>query len=155
MRLLRLLIGAIVVFILILGAGLFLVPGERIARVAAEELSRRTGREVTVAGDARLSLWPQLGVTVGALQIANAGWSDNGPLFQARSVTIGVDAAALLKKDIRIRTLRADGPEILLERNADGTGNWEIERPAGSASSAPAPAAPAAPAQGSPAASLR
>ncbi len=154
MRLLRLLIGAIVVFVLILGAGLLLVPGEQIARVAAEELSRRTGREVTVAGDARLSLWPQLGVTVGALQIANADWSDNGPLFQARSVTIGVDAAALLKKDIRIRALRAEGPQILLERNADGTGNWEIERPAGTATSATAPAAPAAPARALPAFTL-
>lgn len=138
MRLIRLLIGAVIVFVLLIGAGLFLLPGEKIAQVAADEISRRTGREVTIAGDARISLWPELGVTVGSLRIANADWSENGPLFQAKSVTIGVDARALIDRDIKIRALSADAPEILLERNAEGVGNWEI--------ASPKPAAPPAPA---------
>lgn len=126
MRLISRLIGAVVVFVLLVGVGLFFVPGEKIAQLAADELSRRTGREVVVTGEARLSIWPELGVTVGGLRIANADWSENGPLFQAQSVTIGVDAAALFKRDIRIRALNAEAPEILLERNKDGRGNWDI-----------------------------
>lgn len=157
MRLIRLLIGAIIVFVLLVGAGLFLVPGEKIAQVAADELSRRTGRDVQIGGDARISLWPELGVTVGALRIANADWSENGPLFQAKSVTIGVDAAALINRDIKIRALRADNPEILLERNADGTGNWELTapRPTGATTAAPAPSeTPSPTASGTPAFTL-
>lgn len=150
MRFIRLLIGAIIVFVLLVGAGLFFVPGEQIARVAADELTRRTGRTVEIAGDARISLWPELGVTVGALKIANADWSENGPLFQAQSVTIGVDAAALIKRDIKIRALYADNPEILLERNAQGDGNWELSMSRPPAASAPAQSAPVTPAESAP-----
>lgn len=156
MRLLRLLIGAILVFALLVVGGLFLLPGDRIARLAADELTRRTGREVRIAGEANVTLWPDLGVTVGALSIANADWSDNGPLFQAKSVTIGVDAAALIRKDIRIRALHADNPQILLERNAQGVANWDLApKPApGSAPATPAPAAAATPAAPVPAFTL-
>ncbi|MGR3551746.1 AsmA family protein [Pseudooceanicola sp.] len=162
MRLIRLLIGTVLVFVLVLGAGLFLVPGEKIAQVAADELTRRTGREVQIAGEAKISLWPDLGVTVAALKIANAEWSDNGPMFQARSVTIGVDAAALMRGEIKIRTLRADNPEILLERNAEGNGNWVMARQAGAGANAGAareptrtpPSAPASPSRALPAFTL-
>ena len=70
MRLIRLLIGTVLVFVLVLGAGLFLVPGEKIAQVAADELTRRTGRNVEIAGEAKISLWPDLGVTVAALKLS-------------------------------------------------------------------------------------
>ncbi|WP_136637174.1 AsmA family protein [Pseudooceanicola onchidii] len=137
MRLIRLLIGAVIVFVLLVGVGLFFVPGDQIARIAADELTRRTGRDVQIAGGAKVTLWPELGVTVGALKIANAPWSQNGPMFQAEEVTIGVDAAALIDRQIKIRALRAANPEILLERNAEGLGNWEL------AAAKPAPPAPA------------
>ncbi|EAQ04919.1 AsmA family protein [Pseudooceanicola batsensis HTCC2597] len=146
MRLIRLVIGMIIAFSLVFVAGLFLVPGERIAQVAADELGRRTGREVRIGGEARFTLWPDLGVTVDGLRIANADWSDNGPMFQAQRVTIGVDAAALIRRDIRIRTLHAEAPQILLERNADGEGNWEVGGKAAVAATEaqPSGAAPAA-----------
>ena len=126
MRLIRLLIGMILVFVLVFAGGLFLVPGEKIAKVAADEISRRTGRDVQIGGKARFSLWPNLGVTVDTLKVANADWSANGPMFQAKSVTIGVDAVALVSREIRITALSANAPEILLERNKDGIGNWEM-----------------------------
>ena len=160
MRLIRLLIGTVLVFVLVLGAGLFLVPGEKIAQVAADELTRRTGREVQIAGEAKISLWPDLGVTVAALKIANAEWSENGPMFQARSVKIGVDAAALMRREIKIRTLRADNPEILLERDAEGNGNWVMARPPAAPASAAReqaetqPAAPPSPSRALPAFTL-
>jgi len=145
MRLIRLLIGMVLVFVLVFIAGLFLVPGEKIAQVAADEIERRTGREVQIGGEARFTLWPNLGVTVDTLRIANADWSENGPMFQAKSVTIGVDAAALISRDIKIRALHADAPEILLERNADGAANWDLSlsTPVPSNTSAPATNDPA------------
>ncbi|MGI3168658.1 AsmA family protein [Pseudooceanicola sp. C21-150M6] len=146
MRLIRLLIGMVIVFVAVLAAGLFLLPGDRIAQLAADELSRRTGRAVTVGGDAHISFWPELGVTVDALSIANADWSENGPMFQAKSVTIGVDARGLINRDIHIRALRADAPQILLERRKDGTPNWELSlsSPAPSQTAQPEASAPAA-----------
>ncbi|WP_407495380.1 AsmA family protein [Pseudooceanicola sp. MF1-13] len=144
MRLIRLLIGMVLVFVLVFIAGLFLVPGEKIAQVAADEIERRTGREVQIGGEARFTLWPNLGVTVDTLRIANADWSENGPMFQAKSVTIGVDAAALIRRDIKIRALHADAPEILLERNDQGTGNWELSPVTASAAGSATGSAPAA-----------
>ncbi|MEC7793987.1 MAG: AsmA family protein [Pseudomonadota bacterium] len=138
MRLIRLLIGTVIVFALVLIGGFFLIPGEKIAQMAADEISRRTGRDVQIGGAARVTFWPELGITADGLKIANAPWSENGPMFQAKSVTIGVDAAALLKREVRIRALTAQAPEILLERNRQGVGNWEVTLNAASGTTAPA-----------------
>jgi len=126
MRWILRIVGLVVLVVLVAVVSLFFLPGERIARIAADQIGARTGREVVITGDTRVRLWPVLGVSTGAVRVANAAWSANGPMFQAERLDIGVDAAALIGGDIRITRLEAVRPEILLERNAEGTGNWEL-----------------------------
>lgn len=113
------------VAIIVLGA-LFFLPGERIAKIAAEQISKATGRQVTMQGDTRISLYPILGVSTGAVEVANADWSEAGPMLRASSLKIGVEPQALFGGDIRITGLEAVAPEIRLERAADGRVNWEL-----------------------------
>lgn len=126
MRLLFRLIGVLVVFLLVAVAGLLLLPGDRIAQVAVDQIRTQTGRDVTLKGETRISYYPVLGVSTGALEIANADWSNNGPFLSADSLKVGVDFTALLSGDIRIVGLEAVNPAILLERARDGRANWEI-----------------------------
>ena len=107
-------------------AGLFLLPSDKIAKIAAQQISAQTGREVTISGDATMSFWPVLGVATGPMQIANAGWSKGGPMFEAQALKVGVDFGALIKGDIRITGLEAVAPRVLLERASDGRVNWEL-----------------------------
>lgn len=107
-------------------AGLLLLPGERIARVALDQIEAQTGRQVRLNGEVKLSYYPILGARTGAVEIANADWSQAGPLLRAEALKIGVDLAALLQGDIKITGLELLSPQILMERHADGRANWEI-----------------------------
>ena len=117
-------LGAVIVLVLI-GVGLlFLIPAERIAAAAAGQFEQMTGRKLVIEGDISPRFWPVLGVTTGPVTISNADWSDGGPMFQAESLNIEINASALLGGEIRILGLRATAPQILLERAKDGRENW-------------------------------
>ncbi|NCQ25292.1 MAG: AsmA family protein [Rhodobacteraceae bacterium CG17_big_fil_post_rev_8_21_14_2_50_63_15] len=120
------LIGLVIVVAGIVLGALFFLPGERIAKIAAEQISKATGRQVTMQGDTKISFYPILGVSTGAVEVANADWSDSGPMLRATSLKIGVEPKALFGGDIRITGLEAVSPEIRLERAANGRVNWEL-----------------------------
>ncbi|MGK7653989.1 AsmA family protein [Roseovarius sp. B08] len=125
-------------------AAVFFLPGERIAGIAADQLSRMTGRQVTMSGETTISFWPILGVSTGAVTVANADWAGDAPMFQAESLKIGVEPQALFGGDIRITGLEAVGPQINLRRAKDGRVNWELNvegvAPSGQGESGSAPA---------------
>jgi len=126
MRLLTRLLGLFLLILVLFFGSIFLLPGERIARIAADQISAQTGREVSISGDAKISFWPVLGVATGPIEVANASWSKHGPLLTADSLKVGVDVKSLIAGSIRITGLEAVRPEILLERAADGRVNWEL-----------------------------
>jgi AsmA protein len=146
-RLFMILLAALVV-----GVGLlFLLPSDRIARIASQQISAATGREVVMEGDTAISFYPVLGVSAGSFTIANADWSDSGPMFSAQNLKIGVEPQALWGGEVKITGLEAANPLINLERAADGRVNWELGvegvAASGQGTAAPEEAAPSAPAQ--------
>ncbi|UWR32707.1 AsmA family protein [Sulfitobacter sp. W027] len=119
-------IGALLLIVVIMLGALFLLPGERIARIASDQLSRMTGREVSITGDVDVTLWPVLGVTAGGLEVGNADWTDKGAMLTAANAAIGVDAGALLRGEIRITNIAAQSPVIRLEQRRDGRASWQF-----------------------------
>ncbi|MFG6517808.1 AsmA family protein [Sulfitobacter sp. 1A13496] len=119
-------IGALLLIVVIMLGALFLLPAERVARIASEQLSRMTGREVSITGDVGVTLWPVLGVTAGGLEVGNADWTDKGALLTAANAAIGVDAGALLRGEIRITNIAAQSPVIRLEQRLDGRASWQF-----------------------------
>lgn len=145
MRWLFRLIGFVVVLVLVAVVSLFLLPGDRIARIAAQQIEAQTGRAVTLSGDTQVSFWPVLGVATGQMAIANADWADDAPMMQADSLKLGVDMAALIGGSIRITGFEAVNPVIRLKTAADGRANWEVGvegvSPSGVSGAAPNPLA--------------
>ncbi|WP_135501208.1 AsmA family protein [Roseovarius aestuariivivens] len=141
------LVALVVVLALVAVGSLLFLPGDRIARIAADQITRMTGRAVTLEGDTRISFYPVLGVSTGAITIANASWAGETPMFRADSLKVGVEPQALWGGDIRITGLEAVAPEITLHRAADGRVNWELGvenvAPSGQASTDGATSAPA------------
>ncbi|NYS24287.1 AsmA family protein [Rhodobacteraceae bacterium 2376] len=109
---------------------LFLIPTERIAVIAAERFQAATGRALSIEGAVRPSIYPLIGVRMEAVTLANAPWSEAGPMLQAEGIDVGLDVAALWAGDIVIRRLELRAPRLLLERAADGQENWQLA-PAG------------------------
>lgn len=126
MRWLVRLVGLLIVVAIVAVGSLLLLPGDRIAKIAADQISSMTGRDVTLSGDTTVSFYPVLGISTGALTVANADWSDGPPMLQAESLKIGVEPSALFGGDIRITGLEAVAPRINLERAADGSVNWSL-----------------------------
>ncbi|MGM0741651.1 MAG: AsmA family protein [Pseudomonadota bacterium] len=126
MRWLVRLTGLVIVLVVVVVVSLLMLPGDRIAKIAAEQISNATGRDVTMSGETKISLYPVLGVSTGEVIVANAGWSKSGPMLEAESLKIGVEPAALFGGEIRITGLEAVNPRILLERASDGRVNWEL-----------------------------
>jgi AsmA protein len=119
-------VGTLVVLVGLAFVALFFVPAEKIAQLAAERFERATGRELTIGGDIRPTFWPVLGVSTGAVTVANADWASDRPMFRAEGLSIGVDAGSLFGGDVRVTEIVAEAPQILLEMGPDGQGNWEF-----------------------------
>lgn len=105
---------------------LFFIPSEQIARIAAGQFEQATGRTLTVTGKISPSFWPHVGARVEGVSVANAGWSDAGPMIEAEAMSIGLDPQALFRGDIKIRRVDVVAPVIRLERAADGRINWDF-----------------------------
>ncbi|MFY9465827.1 MAG: AsmA family protein [Lentibacter algarum] len=123
MRFLRWIFIVVFLFVGFAAAGLMLLPKERIAKVASAEMSKALGREVLISGDIGLSVWPVLGVKTGPVQIAGPEW-DTAPLLKADALSIGVGAAAALKREVEIRRIELVSPEINLITAKDGRVSW-------------------------------
>lgn len=119
------LLTLVVALVLLVGA-LMLLPGEKIAQVAADQIRAATGREVSFDGEVSLSFYPVLGVKTGPIRVANADWSDKGPMLSAKGMAIGVEIGPILSGQIKVRRLVLEAPELMLERSRSGRYNWEI-----------------------------
>ncbi|MEM6758613.1 MAG: AsmA family protein [Pseudomonadota bacterium] len=128
------LIGFVLILLLAAVVSVFFLPADRIARLAADQLRTVTGRDVTIAGDVSMTLWPVLGVSLGELEVGNAEWSEQGPMLTAQNAAIGVDLLAYLQKgEIRITNIEATSPTIRLESKADGRASWVFTDASGAA----------------------
>ncbi|MEM7521141.1 MAG: AsmA family protein [Pseudomonadota bacterium] len=141
MRLLFRFLGFLFVVTAIAVVGVLMLPADRIAAIATDQLSKATGRNVSISGDVRMTFWPVLGVTAEGLEVGNAGWAKETTMLTTAQAAIGVDAAALLTGAIKITNIEAQSPTIRLESRADGRASWlftdgggaaaiETERPA-------------------------
>ena len=126
--------GSLLLLALLALAALFLVPTETVGRLASAQIERLTGRAVTIEGGLRPTIWPQIGVRTGPVTLQNAPWSKAGPMLRADALDLSIDAAALFGGTVRVTGIKLTSPDILLERAADGSVNWDLTAPA------PAPA---------------
>lgn len=119
----RSLFALLLLLVLAVGA-VFLIPAEKIAGLAVGKFKTLTGRDLQIEGSVRPSFWPVLGVTTGRVTISNADWSKEGPMFQAESLDIAVDMAALVGGEVKINGVSAVSPVLVLEKAKDGRANW-------------------------------
>ncbi|APE44295.1 cell envelope biogenesis protein AsmA [Sulfitobacter alexandrii] len=126
-------IGALMLIVVLVVVGLLMLPAERIAGIAADQLRKVTGRDVTITGDVSMTFWPVLGVSADRLEVGNADWAKEGAMLSTSNAAIGVDAMALLRGEIRITNIAAESPTIRLESRRDGRASWQFTDATGAA----------------------
>jgi len=119
-------IGALISLVVLVAAGVFLIPAERLAQLAATQIEMATGRAVEIDGGVRPMLWPAPGVATGPVRIANADWAGEAPMLAAQGMQLRLDLAEALRGRLSVERIAIEAPDILLQRAADGRVNWDF-----------------------------
>jgi AsmA protein len=123
------LIGVLVLIVAVAVGSVLLLPGTRIAKIAADQIKAQTGRDLVFSGDVSITFWPVIGVVTGPVTLSNADWAGAEPMFSAQSLAIGVNTAGLFGGDVRITRIEAHAPVVRLDQRKDGRANWLLAAP--------------------------
>ncbi|MEO0916748.1 MAG: AsmA family protein [Pseudomonadota bacterium] len=116
------LLAFLVVLVLVLVGGLFLLSGERLAKIAGDQVTRALGRDVTISDNLRPQLFPNLGVRTGAFSVA--GTTGEAALLTGEGLSVGVDLLGLISGRVDVKDITLVSPVVTLVRDADGGNNW-------------------------------
>ena len=135
------LIGLGLVIILpIVAVGIFVAVFD--ANSYKEDMSslvlEQTGRELQFQGDVSLTIFPSLGMKLGAMSFANAPGFGELPMVRISEASISVDVLSLLRFAPEIDKLILRDLELNLIRNKVGVNNWDdlLEEPAAASGTA-------------------
>lgn len=140
MRLILRVISALFFTLAVLIGLVFLLPGEKVATLAADQIEAQTGRKLTFHGKVRFTLWPVLGVKSDRVTLSNADWAGAAPLLTAERLSIGIAPGDLLQGKVRVTEVSAVLPHLNLSEREDGLGNWVLEGPTDAAATEVVPA---------------
>jgi len=93
----------------------------------------KTGRELQLKGDIKLSLFPWLGLELGQTRFGNAPGFGAQPMASIESVDVKLRLLPLLRKEVEVDTIVLDGLKLNLQRNKAGVSNWDDLVSAGTA----------------------
>ena len=90
-------------------------------------VSKATGRQLSINGDLKLDLGWISRVSASGIQFANAGWSKHPQMAEIGNFDVQIDLWQLLTKfRLVLPAVTISQPKIVLEKNADGSANWEF-----------------------------
>ncbi len=129
MRLLKSLAGLLGLLVVLVAAAVFIAPqvidpndfrDEIVAKV-----KEQTGRDLQIHGEIELSLFPWLGLELGALELSNAKGFDAVPFAAIRQAVVKVRILPLLGRQVEVDRIVLDGLRLNLARARDGRTNWD------------------------------
>ncbi len=128
MRFLKILgITAAVIVALVLSAVLIinLIPGEYYKETISSVVKTATGRDLVIVGDVDVELGSSFKFTASDVSFAHAEWGSRPEMFSSQRIEGEVALAPLIKGLLDVR-LVFEAPDLLLETDPDGRGNWEM-----------------------------
>ena len=127
-RVVRIVVIVAAVLLLLL-AGLFAYlrfvfdPNDFRERIGAL-VEAQTGRKFSIDCELGLSVFPWIGVEIGAARLGNAEGFSERPFASIRAAQVRALLMPLLSGRVEVDRVTLDGLELSLERNRRGLGNW-------------------------------
>ena len=151
MRILGTLLIGLVIVVAVLAGGVWFALGNldlsRYQGLASDRVQAATGR--TLALDGALRVAPGLRPTLVAegVRFSNAPGAAEPDMVRVARVEAQVQLLPLLRGEVRIDRLVLAGLRVILDADASGGGNWNLQPPGGAGAPAPgaAPGSPLAP----------
>ncbi len=128
-KILKILVYTILVSLLFIAtaAGIFVTTFD--ANLYKQDLSelvrQHTGRDLQFFGDVSLTIYPTLGMKIGAMSFSNAPGFSAPSMVKVNKASISVDLASLITFNPQIDQLLLEDLEINLQTNKAGKTNWD------------------------------
>jgi len=104
----------------------FLMPLDTYRAPIERAASSALGREVHISGSMGLTVYPQIGISLGDVSIANPQGAKNPQMVEVKSVVVGAKLMPLLSRRLEITEVLLQNPVIHLEVNRSGASNWQL-----------------------------
>lgn len=104
----------------------FLLPLDTYRAPIERAASSALGREVHIRGSMGLTVYPQIGISLGDVSIANAQGARHPQMVEVKSVVVGAKLMLLLSRRLEITEVLLQNPVIHLEVSKDGRSNWQL-----------------------------
>jgi len=118
---------AIVVAVVVAGyAVLSTLDIEQYRGVIEAKAEEATGRKLTVAGPMDLAVSWTPAVSVEDVSFANADWGSRPEMVTMKRFELEVAVLPLLSGEVQVNRVVLVEPDILLETNGEGAGNWTL-----------------------------
>ncbi len=123
-------LGVLIFFVVLLGALVIVVPllldVDRYRDRVAARIREVTGKPAAI-GHLAIRLFPTVSIRVDDFALGNPAGFPQGYILKVRRISAELDARALWDRQILIKSLDLDQPEVKLL--ADGRGRWNFENP--------------------------
>jgi|GEM_PF-2808127 len=119
-------VGILVLLVIALAVTLpFLINPNRFKDDIARVVKEKTGRELAIQGDIKLSVFPWLGLQIGSLELSNAKGFGAVPFAAVNETDVHVAFWPLLHRRVEVGEVKIEGLSLDLEHDADGHNNWQ------------------------------
>ena len=119
-------VGVLVLLVIVLALTLpFLINPNRFKDDIAAAVKERTGRELVIQGDIKLSIFPWLGLQIGPMELSNAQGFGGAPFAAINETDVHVHFWPLLHRSVEVGEVKLDGLTLDLELDANGRNNWQ------------------------------
>ena len=120
-------IAGIVVAVLVVVLMIFIATFDvsKYKGIIQDQAKAATGRDVII-GDIKMSASLTPAVTLTNVTVANASWGTRPQMVILKSVVAHLELIPLISGKVNIASLSAEDPDLWLETDRQGKGNWEF-----------------------------
>ncbi len=115
--------AGIVGLVVIAFIALQLISDEQYKKWLTGAAESATGRTLAIDGEFDVQIGSTLGLSARDVRFANAEWGSREEMVSADRLLVELQVLPLFKGVLDV-TVELDTPDILLETNGEGTGNW-------------------------------
>lgn len=122
---LKIIIALVVLVIAGLAALPFIIDPNDYKDEISSQVEKATGRNLSLQGDIKLSVFPWIALELGPLSLSNAKGFKAESFAEVKAAEIRIKLLPLLKKQLEMDTVVLDGLVLNLETAKDGKTNWD------------------------------
>lgn len=125
-KIIKILAGLIIVVIITFVVVISLIDVNQYRDDVVTIVEEKTGRQFNIGGDFNFALSLIPTVLIEDISFGNAEWGSEPDMLKVGQLEVEVSLLPLLSGTVKVNRLILNSPEILLETNEQGEGNWVL-----------------------------